>query len=255
MKSLLITLSVLTLTTTTGNLNNILHRTLQKSNISTNAIASKTQQDTKYIDIYGKEITTSATDLYKIITEEITQIGFYQNCDKEIQVVRMPKTIKKVPNQLPKEITSLKNMFTGAIFFNQDLSSWDTSNIKNMSFTFNGATSFNGNITNWNVSHLTNMFTMFAYATSFNQDLSKWKVSHVKNFSLMFYFTKLFNQNIATWNVENATDMNFMFYFARSFNQDLSQWNVKKVIQHDNFSTNSGIDNPNKLPNFKTNLK
>lgn len=99
-----------------------------------------------------------------------------------------------------------------------------------MSFMFNGATSFNGNITNWNVSHVTNMFVMFAYTTSFNQDISQWNVSNIKNFSLMFYF-------------------------AKSFNQDLSQWNVKKVTQYDNFSTNSGIDNPNKLPKFNANLK
>ncbi len=255
MKPLLTTLSVLTLATITGNLNNTLHTTLQKNNINSNSIATKTQQDTIYIDENGKQQTTSEHDLSKVKSSNIIQIGFYKNENNEVQAVRMPKTVKTVPDQLPAAITSLKNMFTGAIFFNQDLSQWDTSNIKNMSFMFNGATSFNGNITNWNVSHVTNMFVMFAYATSFNQDISQWNVSHVTNFSLMFYFAKAFNQNIAIWNTTNATNMSFMFYFAKAFNQDLSQWNVKKVTQYDNFSTNSGINNPNKLPKFKTNLK
>ncbi|BDT03726.1 hypothetical protein SHM_13720 [Spiroplasma ixodetis] len=37
---------------------------------------------------------------------------------------------------------------------NQDLSSWDTSNVTNMNWMFHGAISFNQNISNWDVSNV-----------------------------------------------------------------------------------------------------
>ncbi len=79
-----------------------------ENNISTNSIATKMQQDTKYIDIYRKEVTTKKTNLSNIITKEITQIEFFQNEKRENQVVQMPRTIERIPNQLPSAITSLK---------------------------------------------------------------------------------------------------------------------------------------------------
>ncbi|WP_339039912.1 BspA family leucine-rich repeat surface protein [Spiroplasma endosymbiont of Andrena trimmerana] len=254
MKTLLTAVSLLTFATTTGNLASFLNSTIQKNNITTNYIQNKTQQDTIYIDKDGKQITTSEKDLSKINSKEIIQIGFYKNILGEIQVVRMPRTIEKVPDKLPPEITSLKNMFTGATSFNQDLSTWDTSNITNMNFTFNGATSLNSNITNWNVSNVKSTFVMFANATSFNQDLSTWNVSNINRFSLMFYGATSFNQNISNWITSNAVYMNFMFYGAKKFNQDLSKWNVNKVREHSNFANYSGITNPNKLPKFKNNI-
>ncbi|WP_338961034.1 MULTISPECIES: hypothetical protein [unclassified Spiroplasma] len=66
------------------------------------------QQDTIYVNSNGKEQTTSKIDLSDIKTTEIVQIGFYENKIGEIQAVKMPKTIQKVPDQLPSEITSTK---------------------------------------------------------------------------------------------------------------------------------------------------
>lgn len=36
---------------------------------------------------------------------------------------------------------------------------------------------FNQDISSWNVSNVTNMFAMFSFLTSFNQNLSSWCVS------------------------------------------------------------------------------
>lgn len=129
MKKLLTTLSILTLATTTGNLSCVLNTTSQKNNIKTSMNDNKTQQDTIYIDKNGNKKTTNLEDLWRIEAEEVIQIGFFKNQIGNIQVVRMPKTIKKVPTKLPPEITSLARMFAGSKFFNQDLSQWDTSNI------------------------------------------------------------------------------------------------------------------------------
>lgn len=107
----------------------------------------------------------------------------------------MPRTIEKVPDKLPPEITSLKNMFTGATSFNQDLSTWDTSNITNMNFTFNGATSINSNITNWNNSNAVYMNFMFYGAKLFDQDLSTWNVKKVTEHSNFANYSGITNPN------------------------------------------------------------
>jgi len=62
---------------------------------------------------------------------------------------------------------------------NQDISSWDVSNVTNMYETFYG-TNFNQDISSWDVSNVTNMHGMFIDALTFNQDLSSWQVKSVK---------------------------------------------------------------------------
>ncbi len=226
MKSLITTLSILTFATTTGSLSNILNITAQKNSISTNSIATKTEQNTIYIDKFGKEATTSKKNLVDLDIKEIVQIGFYQNEKGKIQAVKMPKTIEKLPNKLPAEITSTKDMFADAISFNQDISQWDTSNVTNMSRMFVDAEKFNQNLSSWNTKNVTNMSEMFGGTDEFNQDISQWNTAKVKA-------------------------MSFMFCNAWKFNQNLSGWNVKEVTYYNNFSTNSGIVDSNKLPKFR----
>ena len=62
--------------------------------------------------------------------------------------------------------------------FNQDISSWDVSNVTNMSYMFTVATIFNQDISFWDVSNVTSMSVMFA-GTNFNQPIGNWEVSNV----------------------------------------------------------------------------
>jgi surface protein len=63
--------------------------------------------------------------------------------------------------------------------FNQDISSWDVSNVSDMSYMYSSASSFNQDISNWNVSSVQNMSNMFFNASSFNQDISSWCVQNI----------------------------------------------------------------------------
>jgi len=135
------------------------------------------KQNTIYVDKNGNQQTTSEINLSNLETTEIIKIGFYESENGQIQVVKMPKTIEKLPNKLPKEITSFAFIFSNASSFNQDISSWDTSNVTNMEYMFGGASSFNQDILTWNTSRVTNMQYMFYKASAFNENISSWDTS------------------------------------------------------------------------------
>ena len=133
-------------------------------------------------------------------------------------------------------IINMANLFGAIASFNQNISSWDVSNVTNMEQIFYSATSFNQPIGNWDVSNVTNMEGMFILSQSFNQPLNNWNVSNVTDMRQMFYGAPSFNQPIGNWDVSNVTDMRSMFLGATSFNQNLSSWGVDGVIDCIQFS-------------------
>jgi surface protein len=138
------------------------------------------------------------------------------------------------------------------------ISSWDTSEVTDMSELFSGAYQFNEDIANWNTSLVTDMSMMFYDAINFNQDIGFWDVKSVKNMAQMFciytdeetpndaeFDEKLksydpwgdqdipggmFNGNIGKWDVSSVTSMSSMFYGQTQFDIDISSWNVSNVI-------------------------
>jgi len=135
----------------------------------------------------------------------------------------------EVPDQIPTTVTNLSSMFYNADLFNQDISSWDVSNITDMSSMFSYADSFDQPIGNWDVSNVTNMSQMFKYATNFNQPIGNWDVGNVTDMSEMFSYTSYFNQDINNWDVSSVTDMYQMFRSVLVFNQPIGSWNVSSV--------------------------
>ena len=116
-----------------------------------------------------------------------------------------------------------------------DLSKICTTKVTDMSFLFSPQKtpnnfSFNGDISSWDVSNVTDMSGMFGRA-EFNQDISFWDVSNVGDMRVMF-FQSLFNQDIGVWNVSNVYDMGSMFSDSQ-FNQDISSWDVSSVTHMD----------------------
>jgi surface protein len=138
--------------------------------------------------------------------------------------------IKKYGDISKWNVSNVRNMsFMFSIrYLNEDISKWDVSNVTNMSFMFYATYKFNGDLSEWNVSNVTNMEKMFEDAKSFNGDVSKWNVSNVKNMGNMFSYAKSFNGDLSAWNVSNVTDMTHMFRYSK-FNGDISKWDVSNV--------------------------
>ena len=74
-------------------------------------------------------------------------------------------------------MTDASSMFRGAASFNQDLSGWDVSGVKDTSSMFQGAASFDASLSRWNVSGVIDMSSMFDGAASFEQNLGEWYVT------------------------------------------------------------------------------
>ena len=129
--------------------------------------------------------------------------GHFANCSNLISV----------GNLNPIYLTKMKYMFGGCVLFNQDISSWDVSNVTDMSGMFQSAYAFNQPLNNWDVGSVTNMSMMFNGAQAFNQPLNNWDVSNVTNMNGMFQSAYAFNQDIGSWNISKV-NMSDVHYFA-----------------------------------------
>lgn len=150
-----------------------------------------------------------------------------------------------VPDYLPENTTTMRYMFYGCKYFNQDISGWDTSRVADMDGTFSFATSFNQNINSWDTSGVTDMSKMFEGATVYNQPLNNWNTANVINLESMFNKAVAFNQNINNWDTSKVRTMRFMFSGTLLFNQPLDAWNTSQVTSFSGmFSSTKVFNNP-----------
>lgn len=166
-------------------------------------------------------------------TGNVTDMGgmFLSNTNAE-------PSVSKFNQNLPwdtSNVTNMSNMFfnMGATTgnFKGDVSTWNTSKVKDMSYMFSNAKSFDGDLSTWNTENVTNMSGMFAYSTGFTgKGLEQWKTKSVTDMSHMFSGTTLFNGDLSNWNTEHVQDASFMFSNATGFEgKGLGRWNTNSL--------------------------
>ena len=173
-------------------------------------------------DNESEPITREALRTMIINGEDVTQVNTSEITDMSYLI-----SVYKGYDIYDYSLTSTQR--TNIHSFNQDINSWDTSNVTNMEGMFAEASAFNQNIGDWNTSNVTNMNWMFFYSLIFNQDIGNWNISKVTDIREIFHTAEAFNQNISHWNTSNLTSMRGMFRLAKNFNQDISDWNTSKV--------------------------
>ena len=130
-------------------------------------------------------------------------------------------------------VTNFKDMFSitvGTGVFNQDLSSWNVSNGTNFTTMFFNQVQFNGNLTNWDFSKSTahTMSGFLKNATSFNGDVTGWITPQF--LVSTFHNCSAFEGNgVSSWNISNTTVLQNVFLNCTIFNADISSWNVSHV--------------------------
>jgi surface protein len=106
---------------------------------------------------------------------------------------------------------------------------------------------FNGDISGWNVSNVKNMSYMFCYSP-FTGDISRWNVSNVTDMRCMFWGSA-FSGNISQWDISHVIRMTGMFGNSQ-FRGDISRWDASKVINMRNMFEESALEKENCLPTW-----
>jgi surface protein len=143
----------------------------------------------------------------------VTTLEFlFQNCDALT-------TINNINSWNTSAITNMTQMFDSCINFNQPLS-FNTSAVTNMSRMFQNCDIFNGAL-NFNTISVTNMSRMFLNCLAFNQPLN-FNTSAVTTMLSMFAFASAFNSPLTFTSTALVTTMASMFSSASAFNQPIN---------------------------------
>ena len=118
-------------------------------------------------------------------------------------------------------VSILEGMFWDCLSLTtiNNINSWNTSAITDMSFMFWGCAAFNQPLS-FNTAAVTDIQAMFIYCTAFNSALT-FNTSTVTNMDAMFGDCHVFNQPLS-FNTAAVTGMGSMFINCHVFNQPLS---------------------------------
>ena len=124
-------------------------------------------------------------------------------------------------------VTDMSTMFASTALTSLDLSNFDTSKVTNMSAMFASTALTSLDLSSFNTSNVTNMSNMFASTALTSLDLSNFDVSRVNNFSGTFAgMSNLKTLNLNNWNFASVTSLSGMFSMGLTKLETLSLNNV-----------------------------
>lgn len=207
-------------------------------------------------------------------SDEGSDIISYDNIKKTAGIPYTLKDLKSIIKQRIKEnprnpylrdidtslIKSMRHLFN----FNNDLqesieildlSTWDTSNVKNMEYMFYGLTNVKEIkfSKKFDTSKVINMQWMFDSCTELTAlDLSYFNTSNVKNMENMFcYCSSLKELNLKNFDTSNVTNMKAMLEYCSSLiSIDLSNFDTSNVKSFNHMFTECTLLEKLDLSNF-----
>jgi len=143
----------------------------------------------------------------------------------------------KIGNFDTSKVKIMEYLFDSSQFnssqFNEDISAWQTSEVRVLKYLFKNTEEFNSAIGTWQTSKVISMEGAFFTALKFNADIGSWDTRAVFNFNETFYQAFVFERDLGSWDTSNAKHMGAMFYRAGKFNSDISAWETSKVLNMD----------------------
>lgn len=137
-------------------------------------------------------------------------------------------------------VTSMHNMFWGAVKANPDATHWDTSSVTMMAGVFGLAEIAEPDVSNWDTSSVTNMAWMFTRAYRANPDVANWDTSKVTTMHGMFYWASSANPDVSGWDVSSLTNAEAMFansmLSTANYDALLQNWSVQSLTSGVSFS-------------------
>lgn len=179
---------------------------------------------TYIVKVYG------VAERITIGTPILTKVLDFGELDTYVYSFYGSSSLTQVPNYLPRSVRDLGQMFRDCTSFNQNINSWDTSNLDDgMYGIFWGASSFNQPLDNWDTSNMVGTIARAFSECPFNQNINNWDISSVIGMNAIFRDNTAFNQPLNNWNPTSVEAMFGVFYGATSFNQDINSWDVSSV--------------------------
>ncbi|MDO4909198.1 MAG: BspA family leucine-rich repeat surface protein [Corynebacterium sp.] len=120
-------------------------------------------------------------------------------------------------------VKNMSNLLFG-IKGNPDVSTWDTSNVTNMSGMFNSAANANPDVSKWDTSKVTNMDSMFVDADSADPNVAAWNTRSLVSARKMFCGTDVANPDVSKWDTHALQSAKDMFANAVSAYPDFRSW-------------------------------
>lgn len=136
---------------------------------------------------------------------------------------------------------SLRGMFYCSSAKEIDLSSFDTSNVTDISYMFAHSQVLRLDLFSFDTSKVTNMRSMFTSCSVAHLDLSNFDTSNVTDMAYMFSGSDVNSLDLSSFNTRNVANMYFMFYSSLIKKLDLSSF----IISDKTDTTGMFRDTPN----------
>ena len=177
--------------------------------------------------------------------------GFFKHNEIDYHISNFDTSNVKFMHSLIGTSIPTETAATSVTTFKYDISGWNVSNVKDMTYMFYNTNYISTKPLTWDVSNVTTMNSMF-YMAIINSDInfSDGNVSNVTDMGGMFN-AAIINRdiNFSDWDVSNVIDMKYMFHYAEiksNVNVNLSSWVTRDDVDKSLF--NQGVKGNLTLP-------